>query len=328
MAQAEFELIREYFQRQGLAFPVPGLVSGIGDDCALLEPGPGQQLTVSMDMLQEGVHFPLHCEPGLLAQRALLVNLSDLAAAGAQPLCFTLALSLPAPRTDRDWLERFSQGLAEVASANGCALAGGDMSRGPLGLCIQVHGLVEQGGMLRRDGARPGDSIYVSGTLGDAAAALPLVLGQGEEMPDAVHRDALLQAYYRPESRIKAGMALRGLASSAIDLSDGLASDLGHILRASGVGARVELPSLPLSLAFRAAVPPSRQTALAVSGGDDYELCFTVPRARCADVEQALAALDVPLARIGEIVPGGGLEWLDGQGQAVALRVSAYQHFA
>lgn len=328
MAQAEFELIRQYFQRRELAFPAAGLVSGIGDDCALLEPGTGQQLTVSMDMLQEGVHFPLRCDPRLLGHRALLVNLSDLAAAGAEPVCFTLALSLPGPQSDHDWLEAFSTGLAEVARANDCPLAGGDMTRGPLGLCIQVHGLVERGGMLRRDGARPGDAVYVTGSLGDAAAALPLITRHRGEVPEREHNDTLLSAYYQPESRIAAGIALRGLASSAIDLSDGLAPDLGHILRASGVGAKVTLPALPLSESLKATVPQGRQLELAVGGGDDYELCFTAAPSDCPRVERLLGELGVPLSRVGEIVSGDGLLWLDGQGRPVTLQVSGYRHFA
>ncbi len=328
MAQAEFELIQRFFQRRSLAFDKPGLAAGIGDDCALLEAGAQQQLAVSMDLLQEGVHFPVNCDPERLGQRALRVNLSDLAAAGAEPLCFTLGLALPGPGTDADWLEAFADGLGRVASAEGCALAGGDISRGCLGVCIQVHGLLERGTMLRRDGARSGDAIFVTGTLGDAAAALPLVQGAADIGVTAAERQALLDAYYLPESRIRAGMALRGLATAAIDLSDGLAADLGHILRASGVGAHVRLAALPLSEAFRAAVVPARQAEMAIGGGDDYELCFTAPVADRGTVETAFNELGVPVTCIGEIVDDDcRLQWLNEHGQEIPLQVSGYQHF-
>jgi len=319
VALDEFELIRRYFGTSELGFPVDGVVKGIGDDAAILAIGVDEQLLISMDLLQEGVHFPAACDPLLLGRRALLVNISDLAAMGASPLCFTLGLSLP--HADPDWLQAFSEGLADVAMAHACPLVGGDTSRGPLAISIQVHGTIPSGEALMRSGATVGDDIYVTGTLGDAAAALKFILA-GESVPDV-----LLNAYYEPESRIRAGIALRGLASAAIDVSDGLLADLGHILDASGVGARVHLDRLPLSPAFCDAVAVHQQVELAVSGGDDYELCFTAPP-DCADrIHDALGRLDVGFCRIGEIVSGNSILWLDAQQQQVRLTARAYSHF-
>lgn len=319
MALGEFELIGRYFDTSDLGFPVDGVIKGIGDDAAILSIADGQQLLVSMDLLQEGVHFPSACDPRLLGRRALLVNLSDLAAMGAKPLCFTLGLSLP--EADPDWLQAFSDGLASVAAAQGCALVGGDTVKGPRAISIQVHGTVPAGEALMRSGAAEGENIYVTGTLGDAAAALTFIR-EGRHMPDS-----LLSAYYEPESRIDAGIALRGLASAAIDVSDGLQADLGHILRSSGVGARVNLDSLPLSSAFCDAVPPDQRQSLAVSGGDDYELCFTASP-DCDDlIRGAMDRLGISVCCIGETVAGNGIQWLDSEQRQVRLSSRAYSHF-
>lgn len=333
MASDEFDIIRRHFNRSELAFAVPGVPLAIGDDCALLRPSPGCELAVSMDMLVEGVHFLSDCDPFQLGQRTLLVNLSDLAAMGARPLCFTLALSLP--RNDASWLERFSAGLARVAAEHHCPLVGGDLTAsaptvagrvGPLCLCVQVHGEVPSGAALRRSGARVGDAICVTGSLGDAAAGLRILRdGAWPELGTPL-RERLLQAFHAPQSRVTAGMALRDMASAAIDLSDGLASDLGHILQASGVGALVEVDELPLSEALRAAVAPEQRPGLALGGGDDYELCFTVPPQHLSAVQERLAALGTPVRRIGEIVAGSGVQWRRA-GVPMALKVRGYNHF-
>ena len=327
MASDEFDIIRRYFNAGTLAFPSAEVALGIGDDCALLRPQSGMELAMSMDLLQESVHFPSAADPFLLGKRSLLVNLSDLAAMGARPLCFTLGLCLP--RVDADWLEGFSRGLAEVARANGCPLVGGDMSgtqAGATTICIQVQGEVPAGQALRRDGAKPGDLVFVTGTLGDAAAGLGVLQGRLGESLSAARREALLEAFYVPESRIGAGLRLRGLASACIDLSDGLASDLLHVLNASGVGAQIDLQALPLSSALQAAVPTHEQQDLAVSGGDDYELCFTAPSARQQAVQEALTDAGIPVSCIGRITAQKGLVWQQ-SGSPVSRQWQGYRHF-
>ncbi len=333
MASDEFDIIRRHFNRPELAFAVPSVSLAIGDDCALLQPSPGCDLAVSMDMLVEGVHFLPDCDPFQLGQRTLLVNLSDLAAMGARPLCFTLALSLPG--SDAAWLTRFTAGLARVAGEHHCPLVGGDLTAsapplagrsGPLCLCVQVHGEVPAGTALRRSGARVGDAICVTGTLGDAAAGLRILRdGAWPTLPTPL-RESLQQAFHAPQSRVAAGMALRGLASAAMDLSDGLASDLGHILQASGVGARVDVDALPLSEALCAAVAPQERLALALGGGDDYELCFTVAPQHLSVVQERLAALGTRVCQIGQITPGSTLQWWR-EGRELALKVRGYNHF-
>lgn len=331
MAADEFDIIRRHFNRSALAFATPTIVLGIGDDCALLAPTPDTELAVSMDMLQEGVHFLPQTDPFLLGQRTLLVNLSDLAAMGAKPVCFTLALSLPA--VDEFWLEQFSAGLAIVAGLHNCPLVGGDMISSQAGnavisLCVQVHGELPVGKAIRRSGARPGDLIYVSGTLGDAAAGLQILQQVSQaEHPRTAEQQILLDAFFQPESRVNLGLALRDIATASIDVSDGLASDLGHVLLASGVAAVIDLESLPLSNAFCALIPASQRLALALGGGDDYELCFTVAPAQRDDLERCLLALAVPVVCIGVIAAGNGIRW-QRRGSDVALDVSGYNHFA
>ncbi|MES3008000.1 MAG: thiamine-phosphate kinase [Pseudomonadota bacterium] len=330
MASDEFDIIRRYFQRSELAFAAPGVALGIGDDAALLRVGPGQELVMSMDLLQEGVHFLADSDPYLLGQRVLLVNLSDLAAMGAQPVCFTLALSLP--HADPHWLERFSAGLGVVASAHACPLVGGDTTachpdRGALTVCIQVHGRVSQGAALLRSGAQEGDMIYVTGTLGDAAAGLMLLQGKADDQrATPAQRQALIDAFHLPESRVRAALQLRQQASAAIDISDGLASDLGHIARASGLGAVVNVDALPLSHAFRALIPEEERLALALGGGDDYELCFTVPSDHTEMLEQQMREAGTPVACIGHMVAGQGVRW-QRDGETVDLSVRGYNHF-
>ena len=336
--QREFEIIRQYFRDGGAGFGKPGLDLGIGDDCALLSVAPDRQLAISLDLLQEGVHFPAGAPPRSLAHRALAVNLSDLAAVGAEPLCFTLGLSLPA--ADPAWLEGFSKGLVEAARLYECPLAGGDLIRGSLTIAIQVQGTVPRDKALLRSKASPGDLIYVTGTLGDAAVALSVMSRQsGTALPPEVdllekgvklsagQRDFFLQRFYQPTPRLSAGVALREFATSCIDLSDGLLNDLAHILEDSGVGAEVDVDQLPLSEAMLSVVAPANRRRAALCGGDDYELCFSVPPEQCAAMEAALHELKVPLKRIGEIVSGAGIRCMDNLGEPVEVDCRTFSHF-
>ena len=329
MASDEFDIIRRFFNSGEIAFPIPEVGLGIGDDCALLRPATGMQLAMSMDILQEGVHFLPDADPYLLGKRTLLVNLSDLAAMGARPLCFTLGLCLPA--ADEDWLGSFSKGLAQVAREHNCPLIGGDLSasspvHGSKTLCVQVHGELPVDSGLRRSGAKVGDLIYVTGSLGDAAAGLQVLSNTCKESLNDEHRAALVDAFFVPESRIEVGLMLRSLATSCIDLSDGLASDLVHILRASAVGASIALDALPLSVAVRAAHNEAEQRQLAISGGDDYELCFTVASENEEAMQRALGSIGVPVARIGIITAGTQIQWCE-FGEPIALEASGYKHF-
>lgn len=346
MALAEFELIKRYFDTDALAFPRAGVVLGPGDDCALLEVPPGYNLALSIDTLNEGVHFPRDAGASALAQRCLRVNLSDLAAMGAEPLGFTLALSLP--DVNERWLRDFSAGLSACARQFRCSLLGGDTTRGPLAITIQVHGLVSAGKALRRSGARVGDAIYVTGTLGDAALALPYLTQQpGFDLSalTAAQCAFLQAAFYQPEARVDAGRALLGLASAAIDVSDGLASDLGHILRASGnastaLGAIVDSTQLPVSTVFSSLIAPPERLPMALSGGDDYELCVTVPPQNEAPAQAAMKAMGLLFTRIGAVVAGSsgvrsdttpdtfsGIMLNDGDGVLQPLKLSGYRHF-
>ena len=329
MASDEFDIIRRFFNTGDIAFPIPEVGLGIGDDCALLRPAIGTQLAMSMDILQEGVHFLPDADPYLLGKRTLLVNLSDLAAMGARPLCFTLGLCLPA--ADEDWLGSFSKGLGQVAREHNCPLIGGDLSasspvHGSKTLCVQVHGELPVNASMRRSGAKIGDLIYVTGSLGDAAAGLQVLRKNSKETLSEEHRAALVEAFFVPESRIEAGLLLRSLATSCIDLSDGLASDLVHILRASAVGASIELDALPLSVAVRAAHNEAEQRQLAISGGDDYELCFTVGPANEEAMQKALDSIGVPVTRIGNVTEGAQVQWCE-FGEPIALEASGYKHF-
>jgi thiamine-monophosphate kinase len=338
MSQREFDIINRYFRDSGLGFAADGVDLGIGDDCALLRVGADNQLAVSMDLLQEGVHFPAAADPQLLGQRALAVNLSDLAAVGAEPLCFTLGLSLPEP--DQAWLAGFSKGLALMAKKFRCPLVGGDLIQGVRQVAIQVHGLLPVGQALRRSGAKPGHLVYVTGTLGDAAAALALLEGRDSaDTGNAAYwpfqkarlsgkqRDHFLQAFYAPTPRVQVGMALRGLVSAAIDISDGLLSDLGHIVELGQAGAEIDVVQLPFSRFMQDTVKDDERLSLALGGGDDYELCLTVAPEHCGAVEKAVAALGVRLTRIGEIVTGEGVQCLDSHGEPVIITHTGYSHF-
>ena len=314
----EFDLIERFFKRPAQRQPL-----GVGDDCALLAPAPGTQLAVSSDMLVEGRHFLPDADPRQLGHKCLAVNLSDLAACGARPLAFTLALALPA--ADEAWLAPFSEGLLALADAHGCELVGGDTTRGPLNLCITVFGEVPTGQALLRSGARPGDDLYVSGTLGDARLALQAL--RGEVQVSAPVLAAARERLDRPTPRVALGLALRGLATSAIDISDGLLGDLGHVLRASGVGATVDADAAANLLATADAVGPELRRAYTLAGGDDYELAFTAPPAACEAVRAAAAQADTRVTRIGQIEVAQGLRLVDAHGQPVPGHFASFDHF-
>jgi thiamine-monophosphate kinase len=317
----EFELIARHFTRASAA-PARRADLGVGDDCALLRVAPGQQLAVSSDMLVEGRHFLSTVPPERLGHKALAVNLSDLAACGAEPLGFTLALALP--RGDEVFAAGLARGLFALADAHGIELVGGDTTAGPLNLCITVLGQVPVGQALLRSGARPGDELWVSGTLGDARLALEVFRGQVQL--DAAGFEQARRAMELPQPRVALGLALRGLASSAIDLSDGLVGDLGHVLKRSGVAATVQLAQLPRS-ALLAAQPLALQHECLLAGGDDYELLFTAPAARHADVLAAGCAAGVPVTCFGVIAAGAGLQVVDAEGRGLATLPRAFDHF-
>jgi len=356
----EFELIRRFFTR-----PTPKAILGVGDDCALLQPGPGMQMAISTDMLVAGRHFFADVDPRTLGHKALAVNLSDLAACGARPLAFTLALALPT--ADAAWLQAFSQGLLALADAHGCELIGGDTTQGPLNICITVFGEVPAGGAvpspvadpqahnprhsgtqavlpdrpatqaILRGGAQAGDDIYVSGTLGDACLALEALLGR-IQLPDAVFAAARARLE-QPTPRVALGLALRGVASAAADISDGLLGDLGHILERSDVGATLDTAIAINLLAshayltgasgqFDQQLSPQVTLQCVLAGGDDYELVFCAPPSQRAAVQAAAHASATPVTRLGQIDAQPGLRLVDGQGLPVANTFSSFDHFA
>ncbi|MCW5655414.1 thiamine-phosphate kinase [Hydrogenophaga sp.] len=318
----EFELIRRYFQR-----PPPvgsAVVLGVGDDCALLQPSPGHQLAISSDMLVEGRHFFPDVDPEALGHKALAVNLSDLAAMGARPLGFTLAIALP--QADEAWLAALARGLFALADASACPLVGGDTTRGPLNLCITVFGEVLPGRALRRGAARADDGLYLSGRTGEARLALELL--RGGDWPGRL--DAALRARLeRPTPRNALGQALAATAGvhAAIDVSDGLVGDLDHILRASGVGAEILLEDLPVAPALQA-LPEAQRLACLLAGGDDYELLFTAAPEAHPAVLAAAAASGTSVTRIGRITASAGLKLLDAARREVPFTPQGFDHFA
>ena len=318
----EFELIARYFAR-----PTPRAAVGPGDDCAVLAPRPGMQLAVSSDMLVEGRHFLSTVAPERLGHKALAVNLSDLAACGAEPLAFTLALAMP--RADAAWLEGFSTGLHALAERAGCELVGGDTTAGPLNICITVFGEVPVGQALLRSGAQVGDEIWVShpigGGVGDARLALEVFRGQVKL--EGAGFEAVRRAMELPEPRVALGLALRGIASAAIDVSDGLLGDLSHLLRRSGVGARVEADAVPRSVVL-AAQTQELQRLCTLSGGDDYELVFTAPEAAQKRVVEAARSASVGVTRIGRTEAKPGLRLVDREGLALEAAWTSFDHFA
>ena len=315
----EFELIRNFFAAAPCAQGGEGVALGIGDDCALLDVPFGEQLAISTDTLVAGVHFADPCDPFLLGQRSLAVAASDLAAMGATPLAFTLALTLPA--VEADWLQAFARGLNLMAQGCGLRLIGGDTTRGPLCLTLTVFGRIPRGQALTRSAARPGDLLCVGGELGNAAGALPLVLGQRSATPAIA--EPLLAHYWSPQPQLALGQALRGKASSALDISDGLLADCGHIALASKVGLLIENDRVPVSLALQEFLGDAAAQQAALSGGDDYVLAFTLPAVELP----TLLADGWPIHVIGRVVEGQGVGLLDVDGRDITPGIRGYQHF-
>jgi thiamine-monophosphate kinase len=330
----EFDLIDRYFKAPARAMQLqanhPAIQVGIGDDCALLQPTLGMQLAISSDMLVEGRHFFAHIDPYKLGHKALAVNLSDLAACGAKPLAFTLALALP--KADAAWLEPFSRGLLALAEQHNCHLIGGDTTQGPLNICITVFGEVPKQQALLRSGAKVGEDIYVSGTVGDARLALEHFRGN-VALPDDLFAQARAPME-TPTPRVALGMALRGIASSAIDVSDGLLGDLAHILKQSKVGALIDT-SIAINLIAIKAINTTadsqftlkKQLEYVLAGGDDYELAFTAPVAMREVVQAASIASVTKVTRIGSVEAELGLRLVDGNGQRVANDFGSWDHF-
>ena len=317
---SEFDLIQHYFAQHTITDSRIAL--GIGDDCALLQPTPGMQLAISSDMLVSGRHFFPDADAFMLGHKCLAVNLSDLAAMGARPLAFTLALSLP--EANPEWLASFSRGIFELAQQHDCHLIGGDTTKGPLTICITIFGEIPPTQALRRDTAQVGDDIWVSGDLGDARLALA---GYWKEitLSEVDHQQAALRMHM-PTPRNALGIALRGIAHAALDISDGLAGDLGHILKRSGVGASMEIDLLPAGrILQQQSIGLRRQFTL--TGGDDYELCFTAP----PDQREAVIAAGInsktAVTRIGKITKGQGLTLIDQHGQALLMDIRTFDHF-
>ena len=320
MSSSEFDIIRRNFIDQQINRADVSL--GIGDDAALLQPPSGQSLVVSVDTLVSGVHFPVNTPPDAIGHKALAVNLSDIAAMGADPAWFTLAITLP--HADEYWLTHFSKGLFALACEHDVQLVGGDTTRGPLSISLQIMGFVPEGYALTRNGAVAGDSIYVSGSLGDAGAGLQVK--QGRLNPPAPVADLLLERLDKPRPKIAIGKALRGLVNAAIDISDGLDVDLGHVITASNVGADIDINKLPLSDAFNS-LELNDSWQLAASAGDDYELCFTVNKLNEAAMLQKLNILDCVCTKIGTVSVQPGLRWFDKSGEEQLLQLTGYDHF-
>ncbi len=316
----EFDLIDEYFSSR--CTDRQDVVLGIGDDAALVQMTSGDQLVIAMDTLSVGTHFPENMPARALGYRSLAVNLSDLAAMGAEPLWCTLALSLPT--TDRAWLDDFSAGFFQLARQYGVALVGGDTVRAPLAVTVTVHGRIEPGSAILRSGARVGDGIYVTGYPGDAVAGRK-ILGEsgqsgGSDLPGLVDR------FLYPQPRVSEGRALTGIASSMIDLSDGLHADLVKLMSASGAGATLDASQLPVSKSLVSWAGSGEAVSLALTGGDDYELCFTVPPDRQQEFAELSGDWQCGVARIGTVTDGGKVDWqLDGQ--HLSILESGYDHF-
>lgn len=319
---SEFDLIRQYF-----ADLTPGddtVVLGIGDDTAILRCPADRDLLVTVDTLVAGVHFPLDTAPADIGYKSLAVSVSDIAAMGGEARWATLALTLPEP--NEGWLDGFARGLADACRAFGVALVGGDTTRGPLTISIQVMGQVAAGAALRRDGARVGDAIYVTGSIGDAGLGLALIQGRLTLGADEV--TYFVQRLNRPTPRAGIAPRLVGLATAAIDVSDGLLADLGHILAASGVGAELELEAIPLAVATRRLVDEGRLAATApLASGDDYELLFTAPPAATPLLETLAREGSCSITRIGEISADVGMRLRDAEGGTLPVQFTGYDHF-
>lgn len=315
----EFALIQTYFNK---AQHNKNVLVGIGDDCAVLEPPLGQALAVSIDTQLAGRHFPNDAAPDLIAARTLHCAVSDLAAMGAEPLWFTLALTLPA--SDSAWLERFSYGLFEAAENYRISLVGGDTTAGPLTISIQVHGGVPQHSKILRSGAKPGDGIFVTGPLGDGAAGLA-VIQERIQVTEQAER-YLKSRFYQPRARVRSGLLLRNVATACIDVSDGLLADLGHICKASDVAAVIDSSRLPLSSELSANVPTSQALEWALTGGDDYQLCFTADAEELEQLQKRVHSDELDVSCIGEIAEGKGIINRN-TGGAYSLNSSGFKHF-
>ncbi len=326
MSLDEFGLIERIRRRTGARADI---VLGIGDDAALLQPAAGQHLVVTTDTLNVGVHFPAETPPTDIGWKALAVNLSDLAAMGAQPAWCSLSLSLP--DADPDWVDQFAEGFFQLADLHGIALIGGDTTRGPLSISITAMGQIAAGQALRRDAAQPGDDIWVSGVPGEAGLALALwqqhVLDVSRNAGDAA-LEHLRQRLARPTPRVELGRALRGLATAAVDVSDGLLADLGHICARSGVAADVLEHALPASSAAAQAGLSEAFKTLRGSAGDDYELCFTAPPGQRQALHETMASVAVPLTRIGYIRAGTGVQVINQEGVVQGASKQGYNHFS
>lgn len=326
MSLDEFGLIERIRRRTGARADI---ALGIGDDAALLRMPAGQQLVVTTDTLNAGVHFPVETPPDDIGWKALAVNLSDLAAMGAQPAWCTLSLSLP--EASPDWVDAFADGFFALADLHGMALVGGDTTRGPLAISITAMGWVPEGQALRRDGAQPGDDIWVTGVPGEAGLALALwqqgQLDVARAASDAAAEQLRLRLA-RPTPRLAAGLALRGVATATVDVSDGLLADLGHICARSGVGAEVWLSALPASAAATALKADEQFDALRAGAGDDYELCFTAPASARASLAEAFAGLGFTLSRIGSVHAGDGVRLMAEEGGKPAISRHGFNHFS
>ncbi|MGF1680511.1 thiamine-phosphate kinase [Photobacterium minamisatsumaniensis] len=323
MARNEFDIIAQYFERQ--AVNRKDVPLAIGDDCALLELPMGSQLAVSTDSLVAGTHFLHDADPARVAHKALASNLSDLAAMGATPAWVSMALTMPEP--DEQWLAQFCQGFFALAEYYNVQLVGGDTTKGPLSITLTVHGFVPKGEALTRSGASSGDWVFVTGNLGDSAAGLAVLLGQ-VSLADQALADTLVERHFMAQPRILAGQALRRIASAALDISDGLVSDLGHILKRSGLAAVIEVDKLPVSSELEQ-FEPQRDKALqlALTSGEEYELCFTVPEQNRGAVETALAHSGVTATCVGQLRPGSGITLIR-DAKPLHWQLHGYDHFA
>lgn len=319
---SEFQLIQQFFQREQAEQPAEGVLLGIGDDCALLQIPTGKQLAVSVDTLVADVHFPADAAPELIAERALRTNLSDLAAMGADPLWFTLALTLPS--ATEEWLRSFSRGLFRCAREFGINLVGGDTTSGPLSITIQVMGAVDPQHTMRRDGANLGDFVLVTHSLGDGAAALVSI--QNKIHFTAEDSAYLHERFYRPQPRLHESALIRSLATAALDISDGLVADLQHICDASDLGAVIYVEDLPLSAALQSHNNPDDTHHWALAGGDDYELCFTVAPEQMPEIAMLIAQGKLQATVVGEMIAGAQVI-CELDGEPFVLTQTGYQHF-
>jgi thiamine-monophosphate kinase len=320
MPATEFEIIERYFRQA--AKQSKSVVCGIGDDAAVVELPPGQQLVVSTDTLVSGVHFFQDADPSDVGYKSLAVNMSDMAAMGADPLWVTMCLTLP--DNNIDWIRKFADGFFTLADRYSVSLVGGDLTHGPLSISIQIMGAVPAGKALKRSGAKPGDLVYVTGRLGLAALAVAVLKGETTiyQQPPSICLDKL----NRPVPRLEIGSRLRGIAGAVIDISDGLAGDLGHILDASSAGAEIELNKVPVAAELRK-LDAAAMWQYALNGGDDYELCFTLPVTQQEKLEQAILKLDFPVTCIGRIIKSNGITWLQGGKPYKEIVSGGYRHF-